>query len=218
MDYTLFQWYLEPGVLLTPACTRASFSLFALFKVDHSFSSYNSPRYIPITPLLFMSCPSRPIRDLVDLQVRSLLCTCTVSLSLFHSSFPSLLATIASIETSTTVISLSCILYSTDLAAAEKFDIQVCLVRFSATLFSIRLIGVCAFSLTLHLDDPRLDGCFHNKHACGFCKVYPGLDRLAWTGTAGGLTALYIHPPCPLLLATDRKANANWWKLRCCGS
>jgi len=67
----------------------------------------------------------------------------TSSPSLFPPLFPSLLASIASIETSTTVVFLSCILslYSKDPPAAEKFDIQACLVRFPATLFSIRMGG-----------------------------------------------------------------------------
>jgi len=63
----------------------------------------------------------------------------------------------------------------------------------------------------MRLDDPRLDGYFHNKHASGFCKVYPGLDRAAWTGAAGGLTALYITCMlrAPSFLATDRKAKCQ---------
>jgi len=67
----------------------------------------------------------------------------TSSLSLFPPLFPSLLASIASIETSTTVVFLSCILSTIqqDRPAAEKFDMQVCLVRFPATLFSIRMGG-----------------------------------------------------------------------------
>jgi len=138
MDYTLFQWYPEPGVLLTPAYTCASLSLFAFLKMDHSFSSYDSLHYVPTTPLLLISCPFRPIQDLVDLQVRSLPCTCTNFLHVISRSlspFFSLVTRNHCFNRNIHHCNLS-LLYTIQHRPSRKFDIQVCLARFPATLFS----------------------------------------------------------------------------------
>ena len=38
----------------------------------------------------------------------------------------------------------------------------------------------------LCLDDLRMSGYPFSKHTGGVCKVYPGLDRVAWTRMSGG--------------------------------
>ena len=123
--------------------------------------------FLPITsphPLSFsLHALLNQFRIPFDPQVRSLLCTCTVSLhivfSLLPTPFPSLLATTASIETSATVIFLP-LVYCTA-QPGQQPKIWHRLARLPATLFSFGarlMIGVCALSITMCSDDLRMNG------------------------------------------------------------
>jgi len=140
---------------------------------------------------------------------------CVLAQISFTSSRPSplfrfsLLATIASIETSTIVVFPSCIsLYTTAQPATEKFDIR--------DRPDVRLIGVHDLRITFVLGDLGLNGfSLDNKHANAFRKGYPGLGRVVWTG-AIGRAALLLHLRPPPLPPTELEAGrtAGWRNLR----
>ena len=164
------------GPTYTSMHPHLSPSLFVFLEVDRLFSGYSSspshshhPSPFHVVPFSTIS-GSRLTYKYVHycVLVQFLF---TLSLCLFLPLFTSLLAIIASIETSTIVTFCSCILHSTARPATEEFDTQPYLVFYGRPFFDSDVwpIGVCAFNITLPCpDDLRLNGCSYNKHARGF--------------------------------------------------